>query len=103
MHSRPSPQQRASVLPSKMEGSLFGFLLSDYTLSSADSLPEPRRGLAAVHVSAGAGWQMHLHSCDSCTEHLCPRWSEQRASAAHGEGRDLAGTGERLTFPFASY
>lgn len=80
-----------------------GSLLSDCTLSSADSLPEPRRGLAALYLSPGTGWQMHLHSCDPCTEHLCPRWAEQRASAAHGEGRGPAGTGGRPRCPLGSH
>lgn len=90
-----APSKGLLPFPVRWKRAPFGFLLSDYTLSSADSLPEPGRGLAALYVSPGAGWQMHLHSCDPCTEHLCPRWSEQRASAAHGEGRDLTGTGRR--------
>lgn len=87
------PSKRLLPFPVRWKRAPFGFPLSDYTLSSADSLPEPGRGLAALHVSPGAGWQMHLHSRDPCTEHLCPGWSEQRASAAHGEGRGVTGTG----------
>lgn len=63
----------------------FGALTS-LLLSPADPLPEPRRGLAGLHLGASPRRQMPLHGRHPRPGHLLPRPAQPPAPSAHGEG-----------------
>lgn len=60
--------------------------LTSLLLSPADPLPEPRRGLAGLHLGASPRRQMPLHGRHPRPGHLLPRPAQPPAPSAHGEG-----------------
>lgn len=60
--------------------------LTSPLLSPADPFPEPRRGLAGLHLGASPRRQMPLHGRHPRPGHLFPRPAQPPAPPAHGEG-----------------